>query len=139
MNQIKLESVLLMGISVMAFISCSKENVGEVKSISKSFEGHELEEIEYPAVKTSYAEEVLNVESGKFNVVVDNAQLTATFERLFTNGEDFMWSFPGASPATSINANPGVIIYLSAGDYDITLDVTIEGVDYSHTETVKFE
>lgn len=128
------------GIFAMALTSCTKENVGEVKSISKSFEGlEEQAETVYPTVNTSYEEAVLEIEPGKFKVEVDNAKLTATFERLFAKGEDFMWSFPGASPVSSADANPGVVIFPAAGDYDVTLEVSIEGEDYTHTETVTFE
>lgn len=133
------KSVLVAGILSITLFSCSKESDGEVKSISQSFESVDVEKTEYPSVTTSYEEEVLAIEPGRFKVTTDGAALTATFERLFANGEDFMWSFPGATPASSTDANPGVVTFPSAGDYDVTLDVTIDGESFMHTETVTFE
>jgi len=140
MKLIKLKSVLLIGIFAMTFASCSKENTGEVLSISESFENQEQEEEEEaPTVITSYDEEVLEILPGEFSVTTDNDNLTATFARLFANGEDFNWSFPGATPASSTDANPGEVVFPATGNYDVTLNVTIDDVEFSHTETVTFE
>ncbi len=140
MKQIKLNAFLLMGIFTMILASCSKENDGQVLSITESFESAEQEEeVEYPTAVTSYDEEVIETLPGEFVVTTNNDNLTATFDRLFANGENFNWSFPGASPASSTDANPGEIVFPAAGDYDVTLNVTIDDVDFSHTETVTFE
>lgn len=45
----------------------------------------------------------------------------------FFGVEGWEWSFPGGSPATSIEQNP-VVIYNSPGEYDVTLKVT-KGTD----------
>ncbi|MEP7264051.1 MAG: PKD domain-containing protein, partial [Bacteroidota bacterium] len=41
-----------------------------------------------------------------------------------TNINSYQWSFPGGSPNTSANANPGSINYSSAGSFPVTLTVT---------------
>jgi len=133
------KAVLMAGILSLTLFSCSKEATGEVKSISESFESQDQDEATYPEAVTSYDEEVLAVEPGRFKVNADNAALTATFDRLFANGEDFIWSFPSATPASSTDANPGVVTFPTAGDYDVTLEVTIDGESFTHTETVTFE
>ena len=51
--------------------------------------------------------------------------LCITFNDLSTNTPtDYLWSFPGGTPSTSTNANPGNICYDSAGVYNVSLMVT---------------
>lgn len=51
---------------------------------------------------------------------------TATVTNCGTSALTYLWSFPGGTPATSGNANPGAIVYNTAGSYTVTLAVTNE-------------
>jgi hypothetical protein len=137
MNLHIFKAVLITGVSAMTLFSCSKEAAGEVKSIGQSFEEEATDD--YPEVVTSYEEEVLELTPGAFSAETNDADKTATFNRLFINGENFMWSFPDATPASSTEANPGTITFPGAGEYTVTLNVTIDDEDYSHSETIAFE
>lgn len=132
------KTVVIAGVLTMSLFSCSKESTGKVLSISESFENQEPDDTANSSA-TTYEEEVLAIQPGHFKTNLDNDALTATFERLFANGEDFMWSFPEATPASSTEANPGEITYPSAGEYTVTLEVTIDDESYMHSETITFE
>ena len=43
------------------------------------------------------------------------------FTNLSTNSVNFLWSFPGANPAVSTDANPANICYNTPGNYAVTL------------------
>ena len=43
------------------------------------------------------------------------------FVNLCTNATSFLWSFPGANPSVSTDANPAGICYNSPGNYDVML------------------
>ncbi len=129
------KSVIITGVFAMTLFSCSKESSGEVLSIGQSFENQETEE---PATST-VEDAKFDLKSGEFSVFKYDEDRTATFHNLFTDGEDFMWSFPGATPATSTKSDPGLVAFPAAGDYTVTLNVTIDDEQYSHSETVSFE
>ena len=46
------------------------------------------------------------------------------FTSVSLNAVTYLWSFPGATPTTSTDANPLNICYSTPGDYDVTLIVT---------------
>jgi len=49
------------------------------------------------------------------------------------NPESWEWSFPGGSPSSSTNQQPGIITYATAGNYDVTLTVLKTGSDPATT------
>jgi len=63
------------------------------------------------------------------NVVIDSdiiqgcAPITVNFQDLTNDAVSWVWSFNGASPATSSQQNPDNIYYNNAGIYDVTLQV----------------
>lgn len=52
------------------------------------------------------------------------------FTNLSTNATSYLWSFPGATPSTSVDTDPQNICYNSPGQYDVELIATnINGSD----------
>ena len=57
-----------------------------------------------------------------FSAPNDSCPGTSTdFTNLSINGTSFTWSFPGANPPVSADANPTNICYNTPGSYDVTL------------------
>lgn len=59
------------------------------------------------------------------------------FKETAYNGEvtDYAWAFDGGNPSASTNANPNNILYDNAGTYDVTLKVSNNQGNNSHTAT----
>ncbi|SDD70271.1 hypothetical protein SAMN04488104_104834, partial [Algoriphagus faecimaris] len=81
-----------------------------------------------------------------FDFTTNCNDFTVDFEDLTTGGNApdgndsgdyvYSWTFENGTPSTSDVANPQNINFGSAGDYDVTLSVTSEGITKSETKTI---
>ncbi|WP_179352181.1 PKD domain-containing protein [Winogradskyella vidalii] len=69
-----------------------------------------------------------------FNPIATVYTCAPTSETIIYN-----WSFPGGSPATSNQLDPGVITYATTGDYTVTLNVTNSCGTTTATETFSID
>lgn len=84
----------------------------------------------------SYYVEILVEPEVDFTASVNSGcnPLTVNFLNLSKDGDTYLWTFPGGTPATSTDENP-VVVYNLAGSYDVTLDVTNGAGTVTKTET----
>jgi len=96
-----------------------KATEGEVADI---FERNDF--ISVSAISASFSASALSVEAGN----------TITFTNTSTTGATPAWTFEGGSPETSTD-NEVTVTYANAGQYDVTLVASKNGIDITTLET----
>lgn len=77
------------------------------------------------------AQPVAGFAANQTTITVDQS---VTFTNASSNATSYSWGFSGGTPATSTNVNP-VVVYKTAGQYNVTLTATGPGGSNTQTKT----